>query len=183
MLALAGRIDAGVTLARTGIVELSRYGLDRQNGSLLLSNIGDVLLKSGRVAEAEELIAAALARHPRGIMAAPLLLAGARSSMVQGDLTTAWERCEQARLVVEAENAPAAWLREILETAAEIELWAGRPEAALEVVWTACPRSRAPTRWRRDDAGGARAPCPRRPGRRPARPRARAQRRVAATPC
>jgi len=135
VLALAGRIDAGLTLARTGIVELSRYGQDRQNGSLLLFNIGDVLLKSGRVAEAEELIAAALARHPRGIMAAPLLLAGARSSMVQGDLTTAWERCEQARLVVEAENAPAAWLREILETAAEIELWAGRPDAALEVVW------------------------------------------------
>ena len=137
VLALAGRIDAGLTLARTGIVELSRYGQDRQNGSLLLFNIGDVLLKSGRVAEAEELIAAALARHPRGIMAAPVLLAGARSTLIQGDLTTAWERCEQARLVVEAESAPGAWLREILETAAEIELWAGRPEAALEVVWDA----------------------------------------------
>ena len=137
VLALAGRVDAGLTLARTGIRELSRYGQDRQNGSLMLFNIGDMLLKSGRVAEAEELIAAALARHPRGIMAAPVLLAGARSSLIQGDLTTAWERCEQARLVVEAESAPAAWLREILETGAEIELWAGRPEAALEVVWDA----------------------------------------------
>ncbi len=137
VLALGRRIDAGLTLARTGIVELSRYGQDRQNGSLLLFNIGDMLLKSGRVAEAEELIAAALARHPRGIMAAPVLLAGARSSLIQGDLTTAWERCEQARLVVEAESAPGAWLREILETGAEIELWAGRPEAALEVVWDA----------------------------------------------
>ena len=137
VLALAGRIDAGLTLARTGIVELGRYGQDRQNGSLLLFNIGDMLLKSGRVVEAEELIAAALARHPRGIMAAPVLLAGARSSLIQGDLTTAWERCEQARLVVEAESAPGAWLREILETGAEIELWAGRPEAALELVWDA----------------------------------------------
>ncbi len=54
--------------------------------------------------------------------------------MVTGDLATAWERCEQARLTIEAENAPTAWLRDVLETAAEIELWSGRPDAAYQVV-------------------------------------------------
>ena len=29
---------------------------------------------------------------------------------------------------------PLGWLREITETAAEVELWAGRPEAARELV-------------------------------------------------
>ncbi len=69
-----------------------------------------------------------------GIQAAPVLRTAARIAMTSGDLTAAWEHCEQARLVVEAEDAPVAWLREVLETTAEVELWAGRPEAAYDVV-------------------------------------------------
>jgi DNA-binding CsgD family transcriptional regulator len=46
----------------------------------------------------------------------------------------AWERCEQARLVIEAEGAPLSWSREVAETAVEVELWAGRGEAAHGLV-------------------------------------------------
>jgi DNA-binding CsgD family transcriptional regulator len=116
------------------VPELTRYGQDRQFGSLLLCNTSDALIKAGRLAEAEELIDDALGRHPRGVMAAPVLLLAARLTVAQGDLTVAWERCEQARLVIEAEGAPLGWLREITETAAEVELWARRPEAAHELV-------------------------------------------------
>ena len=124
----------GSTLCHEGIHELSRFGQDRQFGSLLLCNASDALIKAGRLAEAEQLIGEALGRHPRGVMAAPVLLLAARLTVAQGDLTAAWERCEQARLVIEAEGAPLGWLREITETAAEVELWAGRPEAACELV-------------------------------------------------
>jgi DNA-binding CsgD family transcriptional regulator len=134
VLGLAGRLDDGLALCREGIVELDRFGQDRQFGSLLLCNASDALIKAGRLAEAEELIEQALSRHPRGVMAAPVLLFAARLTLAQGDLTAAWERCEQARLVIESEGAPLGWLRETTETAAEVELWAGRPEAARELV-------------------------------------------------
>ncbi|WP_161962276.1 helix-turn-helix transcriptional regulator [Nocardioides speluncae] len=134
VLSVAGRLDEGIDLGRQGIVELGRFGQDRQTGSLLMVNASDALIKAGRLPEAEELIDQALARHPRGIMAAPVLLLSARLTMALGELTTAWDRCEQARLVIESENAPVGWLREAIETAAEIELWAGRPTAAYDLV-------------------------------------------------
>ena len=134
VLGLAGRLDDGVLLARAGITELTRYGQDRQSGSLLLVNASDALVKAGRLAEAEELITTALDRQPRGIMAAPVLLLAAKLALVQGDLTVAWDRAQQARLLIESEKAPVAWLRVVIETAAEVELWAGRPGAAEELV-------------------------------------------------
>ena len=134
VLGMAGLLGDAVELARVGIGELTRVGQERQQGSLLLHNVSEQLVEAGRYAEARELVEEALARHPRGIQAAPVLRTAARIAMTSGDLTTAWERCEQARLVVEVESAPVAWLREVLETAAEVELWAGRPDAAYDVV-------------------------------------------------
>lgn len=134
VLGLAGRLDEVVTLSRDGIAELTRYGQDRQNGSLLLVNASIALVNAGRLAEAEELIATALRRQPRGIMAAPVLLLAARIRLAEGDLDVARDHADQARLVIEAENAPVAWLREVVETGAEVELWAGRPIPALAVV-------------------------------------------------
>ena len=83
VLGLAGRLDDGVRLARAGIAELTRYGQDRQSGSLLLVNASDALMKAGRLTEAEELITTALDRQPRGIMAAPVLLLAARLALAR----------------------------------------------------------------------------------------------------
>ena len=134
LLGMAGLLGDAVELAKVGIVELTRVGQERQQGSLLLHNVSEQLVEAGRYVEARELVDEALARHPRGIQAAPVLRTAARIAMTSGDLTAAWEHCEQARLVVEAEDAPVAWLREVLETTAEVELWAGRPDAAYDVV-------------------------------------------------
>ncbi|HEX5089361.1 MAG TPA: AAA family ATPase [Nocardioides sp.] len=134
VLGMAGRLEENVELGRIGIVELTRVGQERQQGSLLLNNVSEQLAEAGRLEEAGELVADALSRHPRGIQAAPLLRLGAELALINGDLTTAWERCEQARLIVESESAPVGWVREVIETAAEIELWAQRPEAAHDLV-------------------------------------------------
>ncbi len=134
VLGMAGRLDECVELGRVGIVELTRFGQQRVQGSLLLNNVSEILVEAGRFDEAGAMVAEALSRHPRGIRAAPLLRLAAHLAMVHGDLTTAWERCEQARLALESETAPVSWLRIVLETAAEVDLWAGRPEAAYDVV-------------------------------------------------
>ena len=134
VLGMAGRLAENVELGHTGIVELSKVGQQRQQGSLLLNNVSEQLMEAGRLVEAGELVNEALSRHPRGIQTAPLLRLGAEIALTTGDLTTAWERCEQARLVVESESAPVGWIREVLETATEVELWAGRPDAAFDLV-------------------------------------------------
>jgi DNA-binding CsgD family transcriptional regulator len=134
VLVVAGRLDEAVALCEEGLPELTRYGQDRQIGSLMLCNASDALIKAGRLAQAEGLIQQALSRHPRGIMAAPVLWYGAKLAVAEGELDVAWERCEQARLVIEAEGAPLGWSREVAEIAAEIELWAGRADAAHELA-------------------------------------------------
>lgn len=134
LLGLAGRLDEAVQLCHQGVTELERFGQGRLSGTLLLCNTSDALIRAGRLPEAEELIGQALERQPQGIMAGAVLLFSARLALARGDLATAWDHIEQARLVVESEDAPIGWLREVVETAAEVELWKGRPGAALELV-------------------------------------------------
>jgi DNA-binding CsgD family transcriptional regulator len=57
-----------------------------------------------------------------------------RVAMVRGDLDEAWEWLEQARVIVESENAPESYRRYLVEAEAEVELWAGRPVAAYDLV-------------------------------------------------
>ncbi len=134
VLALAGRLDEVADTSRAGSDELGRIGLARQIGSVLSANACEALLDTGRVAEASALIAEALARRPQGIMAAALHLQAGRLATLAGDLDVAWEHCEQARVTMEAENAPDGWRRAGTECAVEVELWAGRPQAAHELV-------------------------------------------------
>ncbi|MGL5818902.1 MAG: helix-turn-helix transcriptional regulator [Phycicoccus sp.] len=134
VLALAGRLDEVVELGREGVRALGRVGMARQRGSLLRANTCEALIAAGRLTEAATLLEEARALRPRGIMAAPVHLQEARLAVVCGDLRDAWEACEEARVVVEAESAPDAWQRDVIETAATIEVWAGRPAAAHELV-------------------------------------------------
>jgi DNA-binding CsgD family transcriptional regulator len=134
VLGLANRMDELVPVAREGIEAVRRRGLLRQYGGLLMSNLGEALIKSGRLDEAEQTVRTALADLPRGIQAAPALLQSGRLAMIRGDLPLAWERIEQARVIVEAESAPDAWQREVYEALAEAELWSGRPAAAYELA-------------------------------------------------
>ena len=134
VLGIGGRLDEAFELCHEGDTVLGRFGQSRLSGTLLLCNTSDALIKAGRLDEAGELVASALERQPQGIMAAAVLLFSSRLAMVRGDLATAWDHIEQARLVVESEDAPLGWLREVVETAAEVELWKERPAAALELV-------------------------------------------------
>jgi DNA-binding CsgD family transcriptional regulator/tetratricopeptide (TPR) repeat protein len=134
MLSVSDRLDEGMTLCREGIVELDRYGLDRQYGSFLLSNTASALVRTGRLDDAHELVAKALGRQPQGNVAAPTLLIAARLNLARGDLRTAREQCAQARAQIQSDKAPVSWLRQIIETATEVELWSANPEAAFDLV-------------------------------------------------
>ena len=134
MLGLAGDLDEVAEVGREGGQLLTRFGLASQFGSLLEANACEALINAGRLAEAEELVAAAVTHEPQGIMAAPALIQAGRLAALRGDLDVAWDRCERARLVLESEGAPASWLRAVAEAAIDIELWAGHPTSAYDLV-------------------------------------------------
>jgi DNA-binding CsgD family transcriptional regulator/tetratricopeptide (TPR) repeat protein len=134
VLGQANRIAEAAAVGLEGVEAVRRFGLMRQYGGLLLSNVGDCLIRSGRYAEADDVVRQALSDQPRGIQAAPALLQSGRLAMITGDLALAWERMEQARVIVEAESAPDAWQREVYEALSEAELWLRRPAAAFDLA-------------------------------------------------
>ena len=142
VLLLGERLEQLVALCRDGVEELTRIGMLRQTGSILMANAAEGLIEVGRLDEAERILDQALALHTRGIMAVPVLLRSAQLVLARGDLQLAWERCEQARLILESENAPLAWSRDTAQVAAEVELWAGRPAPAYELVLERAHRAR-----------------------------------------
>ncbi len=134
VLGLVGEYDEQVAVCREGIATLTDMGLVRQTGNVLMANAGEALLHMGRLDEADEMLRRGLSLHTRGIMAAPVLMRAGQLAMVRGDQERAWDLVEQARLIVESEEAPLSWQREVAQVAAEIELWAKRPVAAFGVV-------------------------------------------------
>jgi DNA-binding CsgD family transcriptional regulator/tetratricopeptide (TPR) repeat protein len=134
LLGLGGRVDEVVDVAQEGSEILTRMGLARQRVSFLKANLAEALGNAGRFDESNTAVAEALSQHPRGIMSVPVLIQAGRLATVRGDLDEAWEWLEQARVIVEAENAPEAYRRYLIETETEVELWGGRAMAAYELV-------------------------------------------------
>ncbi len=130
----AGRLDEVARVAAEGRAVVTRYGLATQFGGLLQANACEALVNAGRLDDAAAALAGRIGREPSGIMAAPALLQAGRLAMARGALDIARDRCEQARLLLAAANAPEAWWRASAEAAAEVELWAGRPESAYDIV-------------------------------------------------
>ena len=69
VLGLSGRYDDAVEASRVGYEAMNRVGLARQDGSFLLANAAESLIKAGRWAEADELVTQARASEARGIRA------------------------------------------------------------------------------------------------------------------
>jgi DNA-binding CsgD family transcriptional regulator len=134
VLGQAGRLDEVVEVCREGADVVTRVGLARQKGALLLANGAEALLDAARLDDAGQLLRQALTQAPRGIMTVPGLIQAARLATMGGDLPLAWDRCEQARLTVEAYDAPVQWVRLVTEVAVEVELWTGRPADAFTLA-------------------------------------------------
>ena len=66
VLGLSGRYDDAVEASRVGYEAMNRVGLARQDGSFLLANAAESLIKAGRWAEADELVTQARRPKPEG---------------------------------------------------------------------------------------------------------------------
>ena len=73
--------------------------------------------------EAEELLDAAQAQHPRGMIAVPILLPSLLLALGRGDLDRATRLDEQLQAVAARHGLPDGWLRIMDELRAELALW------------------------------------------------------------
>ena len=134
ILGLAGRFDEMLSVGRDGAAALRRLGMHRQEGSFLLANLSEALIKVGRWPEATDLLRQALALRAHGLQSFPVLVQSARLSLVIGDLESAQDRVEQVTALLADGGAPDAWQRERLELSAELALWQRRPEDAARLA-------------------------------------------------
>jgi len=130
VLGLAGHFDEAVDACREGYEELARVGLVRQSGSFLQANAAESLVKSGRWAEAEEVLTAARGRLSGGLLAWPPLAISARLALGRGDLPQAQAYLHRAQTVIDGGGAPDPWVRLMIELEAELSLEQARPDEA-----------------------------------------------------
>ena len=134
VLGLAGRFDEAVEVCSAGYEQMQKLGLARQDGSFLQANAAESLTRSGRWAEATELVGSALAQRPRGMRAFPILAQGAQLALGQGRFSVAAARLARVQELADTYGLPDAWRRELYEITADLALWQRRPDDAMDAV-------------------------------------------------
>jgi DNA-binding CsgD family transcriptional regulator/tetratricopeptide (TPR) repeat protein len=135
VLGVAGRYEEAVRACLDGYETARRLGLEREHGGFLLANAAECLIKSGRWGQAEQLLADALHRAPRGLRAFPVLMQTAWLAVRRGRYEAAAERLVAARaLLDDSGGGPSGWRRELLEGEAELAVGQGRTRDAFECV-------------------------------------------------
>jgi DNA-binding CsgD family transcriptional regulator len=135
-----GRVEESIAMAREGIASAHEFGVERQWGDVLRTELADRLLHVGRWREAEALLEDVIDRCPTGVIAGMAYRSLGYLRAEVGRFDAAARALDQADKQIRRSHAsmtrgPAAAAR------ASLELWAGRPEAAAAVVWDCLERT------------------------------------------
>lgn len=135
VLGVTGRYDEAVQVCLEGYETARTLGLEREHGSFLLANAADCLVRLGRWAEADRLLADALAGAPRGLRAFPVLMQAAWLALRRGAFPDAAREVAAVRVLLdEGGGGPSGWRREMLEAEAEVAAWERRAQDAYRAV-------------------------------------------------
>jgi DNA-binding CsgD family transcriptional regulator len=119
-----------ITLA--GIASARRRGAERSWGAFLAGEAARRLRTLGRIAEAAEMLDEAHRMAPRGLPAASLHQERAGVELARGHIEVA--RTAIGTMAKGVEISLPLWEGQRISIAAEIELWDGQPDAALQLV-------------------------------------------------
>ena len=136
----AGRIDEAARLALDGAEAGQSLGLGTGYRAMLLVEAAQRTFRAGRWDEAERLAERALGMQPGGMIDGVAHATRAQIATARGDTEAAREGLARARGIIGTE-ASATWTAWVDAGAAELELSAGRPTAARDVVASALARS------------------------------------------
>ena len=127
------RLSEAAAVAADGLPRLRRLGLGRSYAATHSAALANTLFRLGRWAEADAVIAAALADRPTGAAAVELLLARARLAVGRGDFPAAHADLEQVDRRFTQAVAP-RYRAPLLTLSAGLALWEGRTGDAREAV-------------------------------------------------
>ncbi len=146
VLDLQGRREEAVEVARKGIVEAERAGLEVVHGNLLRGNAVDVLLSMGRWAEARAMAERALEWAPSGT---PFVNAAIGLAIIEVE-TSAGDAAARTlgHLFLELETIPdVQFAVPAYQAAASLALWRGDVADAVRAIDTAWVRVRDSEDW------------------------------------
>jgi DNA-binding NarL/FixJ family response regulator len=146
VLDLQGRREEAVEVARKGIVEAERAGLEVVHGNLLRGNAVDVLLSMGRWAEARAMAERALEWAPSGT---PFVNAAVGLAIIEVE-TSAGDAAARTlgHLFLELETIPdVQFAVPAYQAAASLALWRGDVADAVRAIDTAWIRVRDSEDW------------------------------------
>jgi ATP/maltotriose-dependent transcriptional regulator MalT len=129
---VAGHLIASIALAREGIDAAGELGA-RDHGDRLRGDVASRLLHLGRCGEADELLSELLDRGPAGLPAANAYIRLAYLRAEQGKLEEAERTLDHATDLV-SRSGGSLWVGPAAEARTTIELWAGRPEGAVQAI-------------------------------------------------
>jgi ATP/maltotriose-dependent transcriptional regulator MalT len=128
-----GRGDEALDVASEGIGLAQRVGLARSIGTFLTGNLAESLVRLGRWAEADAVIATTLAAEPEGVFAATVLEIGGQLAAMSGRYDQASECVMRARRFL-GENTEAQFDTPFAYTLAEVARVQGDLAGALELL-------------------------------------------------
>ncbi len=133
---LAGPLNQmveGVECARQGVERMRGLGLARTAGVALLAHAANGLFRLGQWDQARQAVAEAWALTPSGAGAVEVRLARVRLDLGRGDLDAAADDLDAVELLARSTAGPRHRIP-LIVLRAGLEMWRGRPAAALEYV-------------------------------------------------
>ncbi len=138
----AGRVEDAIELAREGIALSAQLGVERRYGDCLRGEVAGRFVELGRWAAADDLLSQVLDRGPPAFIALIALEALGRLQAERGDFELAINTLQDAAVRVEHVRS-SVWTGPTVAGRATVELWAGRPARAAELVADCLERATA----------------------------------------
>jgi DNA-binding CsgD family transcriptional regulator/tetratricopeptide (TPR) repeat protein len=129
----AGRLEESIALAQEGIASAREFGVERQWGDVLRAELADRLLHVGRWRAAEELIEEVIDHSPTGVNAGMAYRSLGYLHAERGEVDAAAQALSQAEEQIRRSLGSMA-LGPTAAARASLELWSGRPRAAVAAV-------------------------------------------------
>ncbi len=129
----AGRLEDSIAMAQEGVASAAQFGIDRNCDDFLRGEVAGRLIARGRLDEAHELLRAVIDRGPTGLNAAMVYGHLGQLALERGQFDEAAAALDLADEQINGSQV-AMWLGPPCAARASLELWRGRPHAALSVI-------------------------------------------------
>jgi predicted ATPase/DNA-binding CsgD family transcriptional regulator len=127
-----GRTEESIAFAQEGVRSARAFGMSRNMGDFLLSEIAGRLFDLGRWSEAQAVLDDVLDRGPSGVAGAIAYLHLGRLTVQRAEFDAASRQLEEAAEL--SSGGGSMWVGPQAAAEASLELWRGHPQRAVRII-------------------------------------------------